>query len=83
MFLLSHGGSLSSKIVVSLGMKLYIMFTIVPINNSPCQIKESLLFQSKYLIALFIISPMVFLYFQIKRSYRGNNRLRLKLEKAI
>ena len=32
--LLSHGGSLPSKIIVLLGMKLFIMFTTVSLNTA-------------------------------------------------
>ena len=74
MFLLSYGGSLSSKVIVSLGMKLLMMFTIVSLNNttwSLISIRESLFSQSKSFIALFIRSALAFSYFQIKRSYGG------------
>ena len=74
MFLLSHGGSLSSKVIVSLGMKLLMMFTIVSISNttwSLISIRESLFSQSKSFKALFIGSAMAFSYFQIKRSCGG------------
>ena len=74
MFLLSHGGSLSSKVIVSLGMKLLMMFTIVSISNttwSLISIRESLFSQSKSFKALFIRSAMAFSYFQIKRSCGG------------
>ena len=62
---------LSSKVIISLGMKL---LTITSLNNAPSlliPITESLFCQSKSLITLFIRSALAFSYFQIKRSYGG------------
>ena len=53
------------------------MFTIVSINNATTSfisIRVILLSQSKSLIASFVRSAFVFLYFQLKRSYGGGNK---------
>ena len=87
MFLLSHGGSLLSKVILSLGMKLLMMFTIVSLNNttwSLISIRESLFYQSKSFIALSIDLHWLFRIFKLNVHMEVDNGfLRLKLEKTI